>query len=96
MGFYINPPSGSKEQWLAVNGGMINPPTEYPAPEGTHYVVHVDNGRFTAALIVYNNDEFSYVNKDRDMVDDPRPRQWFTVPDKALLEVCPQVRPYLA
>lgn len=57
MGFYINPPDKSKEDWLAEHGQVTITPA-WPAPEGTVPVCLIDNGSFTAAGIAYCEAEF--------------------------------------
>lgn len=87
MGFYVNSPKMTKEEWLEQNGklvstevkwGMFDSKVELP-------VVHIDNGPFTAAGIAYSKDELLQF---LDPMDE-RPKTIFLVPVKKLLEVCP-------
>lgn len=57
MGYYINPPEGTKEQWLEKFGQMISDPA-WPAPEGMIPVCLIENPTFTAAGIAYCEEEF--------------------------------------
>ena len=57
MGFYVNPPDMTKEEWLQKHGQVTETPT-WPAPEGTISVCLVDNEPFTAAGIAYCEQEF--------------------------------------
>lgn len=84
MGYYINPPDCSKEQWLEANGTGISMPGtalanwDYTARQLP--VCLVDNGAFTAAGIAYCEREaeaFAYT--------DGRRKRWYAV-DKAKLE----------
>ncbi len=90
MGYYINPPSGTKEEWLNNNGLEVTGPewgllaTNFP---GRVYVCLVDNGPFTAAAIAYNEQEFDVFNAP----DDTRPRKWYVVPSDCIIDVCPDV-----
>ena len=62
MGYYINPPNETKEEWLNDNGLEVTGPewgllaSNFP---GGVYVCLVDNGPFTAAGICYNEAEFN-------------------------------------
>ena len=83
MGVYINPQTGSKEQWLASNGEKIigRVPT-LNERAGYLPVCLVDNGPFTAAAVICSQDELEAFNSPGDW----RPRQWFLVESKKLLE----------
>lgn len=90
MGYYINPPSTSKENWLTLHARFMLSPTtrsiEYEDRPGEHWVCLVDNGSFTAGGIAYNKGEFDAFNQP-----DGRTKLWFSVPDRDLLEICPHV-----
>lgn len=78
MGCYVNPPGGSKENWLKENatknfGGAVPSWNEIPA--GEFAVCLVDNGPFTAAAVAYSEQE---LNEFADPSDD-RLKEWFTV-----------------
>lgn len=74
MGYYVNPPTESKESFLSREGRPIQRPGQLPA-NGRAVVCLVDNGVFTAAGVVYNDRELA----DFSDPDDHRPRQWFEV-----------------
>ena len=52
MGFYVNPPDMTKEEWLQKHGQVTETPA-WPVPEGTILVCLVKNPTFTAAGIAY-------------------------------------------
>lgn len=81
MGWFVNPRNGTKEKWLAKHGT--------PATRDEVFAVDlvgpvlpvalVDNGGFSTAAILYDNQE-------RDVLRDPDPRAWsFYLVDRALL-----------
>jgi hypothetical protein len=82
MGFYINPPTVSKEQWLEDNGRPISE-GQLPNPD-EHIVCLVGNGAFTAAGIAYDTDELTAFS-----FPDRRPKKWFAVKDDLIKEVAP-------
>lgn len=66
MGVYIDPKTGTKENWLkghAIPWSSDKPWSE--TPEGHLPVFLVDNGSFTAAAIAYSEQEFNYFAEDR-------------------------------
>ena len=82
MGYYINPKSGTKEQWLAEYGKLI------PMYDAEHHkagdsvvVCLVDNGMFTAAGIAYDDRE-----RDAFAIPDGRSKQWYLVRRKLLVQ----------
>lgn len=85
MGFYIDPPNMSKEEWLRFNATPLDDPFG-DIPEGTHRVCLVYNGGFTAAGICYNDGE-----RDAFAHPDDRRKEWFVVEDERLIRVCPSV-----
>ncbi|KKL05784.1 hypothetical protein LCGC14_2219200 [marine sediment metagenome] len=91
MGYYINPPNETKEEWLNDNGIEVTVPewdllaTNFP---GGVYVCLVDNGLFTAVGIAYKESEFNEFN---DTSHDDRPRKWYVVPHEDIINVCPDV-----
>lgn len=80
MGYYVNPPDNTKEQWLADNGREVVEPTSPLAPPGFLFVCLVDNGPFTAAAVCYDDREYSAFADPSDR----RPRRWFMVSVDAL------------
>lgn len=86
MGFYINPPEGTKEDWLHEHGEpLLNP--RWPPEAGKAIVCLVFNPHMTAAAVAFDEEEFNEFND----VQDPRVRLWYQVPLEAVLEVCPKV-----
>jgi len=86
MGFYVNPPNESKEDFLAREG--IKGPYDLKfkwdsVPEGFLPVVLVDNGPFTAAAIAYCESELEAFTD----MNDRRPRQIFFVKIEKLIPV---------
>lgn len=79
MGWYINPPSMSKERWLTENGQR----TDGPAPiTETHLpVCLVNNGPFTAAAICPHEREVQAFASP-----DGRPKIWFSVSRQSLAD----------
>lgn len=75
MGEYINPRDGSsKEQFLTSHGREINDPSEAFSTELP--VCLMNNGRFTAAGIAYDEREVRAFT----MPGDDRPKKWYAVP----------------
>jgi len=92
MGYYINPPDRTKEEWLEEFGEEAITPT-WPATEGMVPICLIDNGAFTAAGIAYNEAEFNaFMAPDSGM---QRPRTWYYVPREKVLEVQPLVQDFL-
>lgn len=98
MGYYINPPEGTKEGWLNDNGLEVTDPswgllaTNFRGAMGNRgndgvYVCLVDNGPFTAAAVAYNEAEFDAFADPTD----PRPRTWYVVMRSDIIDVCPEV-----
>ena len=60
MGYYINPPNMTKEEFLLMHGTPANIRTQTFAdcPEDCLPVILVDNGMFTAAAICPDGSEF--------------------------------------
>ena len=86
MGFYINPPAGTKEDWLGEHGEPLHNPKWPPSP-GKAIICLVFNPGFTAAAIAYSEDEFNQFNDPLD----PRVRLWYQAPLDDVVEVCPEV-----
>jgi hypothetical protein len=66
MGFYVNPPNGSKEKFLEEKGIIQENLKWGDVPQGFLPVVLVDNGPFTAAGIAYDEREFGAFNLPHD------------------------------
>ena len=83
MGYYINPPTMTKEAWLVGHGKHVpNAPEKFR--DGDQIVVClVDNGPFTAAAVAYSQDELEYFKHP----SDGRYKMWFMVPLKDLVQV---------
>ncbi|MCK5610162.1 hypothetical protein KAR91_50275 [Candidatus Pacearchaeota archaeon] len=94
MGAYINPEDITKEDWLTDNATeyLTIAEAEKAAKDSEGMiVVLLDNGPFTAAGIVFSDDELVAFTHH----DDMRPKRFFvaTVPD--LMHVCPELRHFL-
>ena len=76
MGYYINVPNQTKEEWLRDNGEClgITPPKSNIINDRVA-VCLVDNGWMTAAGIAYSPDELAVFADPRD----DRPKIWFMV-----------------
>ncbi len=70
MGYYVDPPEGTKEEWLIDHGLEVTGDLKWGHPPETVLVCLVDNGPFTAAGICCNEAEF---NKFRE--PDPTPEE---------------------
>lgn len=61
MGYYINPPDMSKEDFLKKNGTLVKESDVMEADLMNDFpVVLIDNGLFTAAGILYDGKERDY------------------------------------
>ncbi len=76
MGYYINPETGTKEEWLAANARRI----ELSLIKNWRFDIEqelpiclVDNGIFTAAGIAYSSSEIEAFMETGKI----RPTQWF-------------------
>lgn len=81
MGAYINPVNQSKEDWLRDNGTETNVPASVDAKPDHLPVCLVLNPGFSAAGIAFDERElqaFTY--------PDGRPKKWFWVETKKLLD----------
>lgn len=88
MGYYINPPDKTKEDFLVEHGTRESLP-EFKIKdfdmldlEGSYHVVLVDNGPFTAGLICNTKREYEYIFNSVNY--DQRPMAFFTVPKDKL------------
>ena len=60
MGYYVDPPTGTKEEWLDFHGVEVMPgDLSWGHLPDTVLVCLVDNGPFTAAGICYNEANFN-------------------------------------
>lgn len=83
MGSYINPAKESKESFLHREGVPVDENfTWKELPADCLPVCLVANAMFTAAGICYCEQEFNVFK-----MPDPRPRRWYLVEIKSLLEV---------
>lgn len=86
MGYYINPPTLTKEAWLKENGKPIPQPKWSEVPDDSLPVCLVDNNMFTSAAIAYDEAEFAaFARPDR------RPKTWFMVLKEKILQVEPSI-----
>ncbi len=84
MGYYINPPDMSKEEFLKSFGRRLeSAPTEHENEEGVA-VCLVNNGPFTAAGIIFNANELEAFSDPQDY----RPKIWYRVEEKHLAPYC--------
>ena len=58
-------------------------------------VAVIDNGRFEAARILIDEDDFAYVVRRLADPRDQRPVQWLAVPYEDVVKWCPQCRDHL-
>lgn len=92
MGFYINPPKESKENFLAREGvRLANVPKWEDIPTDSLPVVLVNNGIFTAAGIAYHPQELEVFTNPTD----PRPRKYYAVKIEKLFEVSDLPKSYV-
>lgn len=86
MGYYINPPQGTKEAWLYANARKLSdPPDSFKSVDGKELAVClVDNGMFTAAGCAYSQRELEAFASP-----DPRPKSWFFAPIDKLVAIVP-------
>lgn len=84
MGYYINPKGKTKEEWLNEFGTPLNGEPEHATKNDAMAVALIDNGVFTAAGIMYSQQELEYFKADKS-----RPMLWFYVPIERLVDVCP-------
>jgi hypothetical protein len=89
MGYYINPPDQTKEDWLQEHGDEVGTPS-WPAPDGSALVCLIDNGPFSAAGICFSEQEFQAF-----VTPDGRPRTWYYVPSDKVISVEPLVKDLL-
>lgn len=85
MGFYINPPNQSKEEWLKQHYIKFSsiPPLFHKDEEGNIVVCLVQNPGFTAAAICFSKRELQEFQHP----DDRRDKFWLHVPIKALIDL---------
>lgn len=82
MGYYINPPDMTKEEFLAKHGQPLPNPAAFDFQQAAALpICLVDNGWMTAAVICYNARERDVFLHDTS----GRPKKWFTVSRELLL-----------
>jgi len=83
MGYYVNPPSETKEEFLNREGMKVPKADWDKVPKDSIPVVLVNNGHFTAAVICYSKEEYLV------FIDttDPRPKKIFIVKKSKLKEI---------
>ena len=84
MGFYVNPPSMEKEQFLEKYGERLNcaPNEDFDFSGDFLPVCWIHNGSFSAAGIVYSVRELHAFSNP----SDKRPKLWFLVKKEHLEE----------
>lgn len=83
MGYYVNPPE-PKEAWLAREATRISTPDSL-IPDKV-VVCLVSNGAFTAAGIVYSQQELEAFADS----SDTRPKVWYSVEVDKMLDIHPE------
>ncbi len=84
MGYYVNPPGESKEQFLKTHGAVIGENVKWEdIPDGHLPVILIDNGFMTAAAIGYHQGEYECFLDP----NDSRPRTVYQVKIADLLPV---------
>lgn len=94
MGVYVDPPTGTKEDWLTNHGELVSSPplsTGFELrPKDSLPVILINNGPFTAAGIAFDEQEFQeFIRPDN------RPKLMFYVETKKLLGISPILKNYL-
>jgi hypothetical protein len=91
MGYYINPPGKSKEQWLHENGTRLgeSPPNTWLSNDDEVAVCLVDNGPFTAAAVCWYSGELEIFKRSE---KDRRYKVWYYVPRKKILQLMPELK----
>jgi hypothetical protein len=78
MGRYLNPPTETKEAWLASYAKpIVARPRSVDEHEGYTPACLVDNGAFTACALAYNQAELEAF----DHPTDERPKSWWPIPN---------------
>lgn len=85
MGYYINPPSETKEEFLEREGVEIDL-IDVAITLDAVPVCLVDNGWFTAAGIAHDDRTLTEFTANP---EDHRPRRYFAVPRNVLKPYCP-------
>lgn len=86
MGYYINPPTMAKEEWLANQSEFSYTAPKQYRDEKHVAVVLVDNGMFTAAGIAYDQHELAAFARE-----DGRAKLWFWVPIAEIVALHPHM-----
>lgn len=111
MGYYLNPTAISKERWLALNGLEVfdladtlasfnsletavnrlwNTLKRVEVDKPAHWVCLVDNIGFSVAGVAYSKDELrAFLRLDS------RRKRLFSVPDRLIIQLCPEVERHL-
>ncbi len=82
MGYYVNPETETKEEFLTRVGERVTSPT-YPTNPTKAIVALVDNGLFSAAGICYSRRELEAFTSPTDR----RPRSFYLVAKNELYKV---------
>jgi hypothetical protein len=86
MGYYINPESMSKEEWLTTHGEVFSLEdcrNSFKQGSSDIPVCLVDNGWMTAAGICYSAEELEAFAHP-----DGRPKKWYLVAKELLMPYC--------
>ena len=90
MGYYVNPPDMTKEEFLKKYGMVVSTPyvKNFDFGSDSAPVCLVDNGMFTAAAIAWCKGEVEAFT----LPDDNRRKQWFIVSHEKLAPYIPARR----
>ena len=94
MGAYINPEDMTKEEWLEKYATPLNEGVAWNCNDFalSHLMVClVNNGPFSAAAIMYSEEEL----RDFRVPMDLRPKKWFVANIEDLKKVSPELPRYL-
>lgn len=83
MGFYINPVTMTKEEWLMQNGRLLLRGGDYTNSDEECYVCLISNPGFLAAVIIYNSAEFKRFFNPKDL----RKKWWFICRKEDVIKV---------
>ncbi len=86
MGYYINPPNETKEEFLEREASLLSDEDmgfSLFLDNDDALVCLIDNGIFTAAGVVYNVTEFHAFTDPTD----PRPKRWYIIKRDKLWDV---------
>lgn len=94
MGYYINSPDMTKEQWLEKNGTCIGStaPVSWINTDNEVAVCLIDNGWMTAAGVAWYAGELEAFKEDHVPALEQRPKKWYLVHKDKILELLPELK----